>query len=191
LALAGTNGSGKSTCLRVLLGLGAVKAGDLRVDGVALGQLDAVRWRRTIAFLPQRTYLPPRATIRECLSFLDDDVRDEASLQALDRVGMLPNLRRASPDPLEVRAGTLSAGERQRVALARLLCRPAPLVLLDEPDANMDRAGVQLVAELLVELSRERMVLVVAHTPEVLAIADRVITLENGQLRSDVPRGTH
>jgi ABC-type transport system involved in cytochrome bd biosynthesis fused ATPase/permease subunit len=77
------------------------------------------------------------------------------------------------------------------VALARLLCRPAPLVLLDEPDANMDRAGVQLVAELLVELSRERMVLVVAHTPEVLAIADRVITLENGQLRSDVPRGTH
>ena len=78
-------------------------------------------------------------------------------------------------------------GQRQRVALARLLCRDAELFLLDEPDANLDRAGIALVTELLRELSGRAMVAFAAHTPDLLAGADRVVTLDAGRVveRSD------
>ncbi len=81
-----------------------------------------------------------------------------------------------------MRIDSLSVGERQRVALARLLCRDASLFLLDEPDANLDRARIALVADVLCELSRRAAVAFAAHTPELLAIADRVIALEQGRV---------
>ena len=77
-------------------------------------------------------------------------------------------------------------GERQRIALARALCRAAPIVLLDEPDANLDHDGTLLVANLVKDLARERMVIVAAHTPALLAVADRVITLVDGRVDSNV-----
>jgi ABC-type transport system involved in cytochrome bd biosynthesis fused ATPase/permease subunit len=186
VALAGANGSGKSTCLRVALGLGRVTGGALLVDDAPLRELEMVSWRQSVTFLPQRPHLPPRATVRECLRFLDADVTDERMLATLDRVGLLPSLARANGDPLAARVGQLSAGERQRVALARVLCRQAPLVLLDEPDTNLDRAGIELLSGLIVEMSRDRMVMIAAHAPELLARADRVVTLEDGAVLSDV-----
>ncbi|MGH7296822.1 MAG: hypothetical protein ACRELB_17925, partial [Polyangiaceae bacterium] len=75
----------------------------------------------------------------------------------------------------------------QRVALARVLCRPAPLVLLDEPDANLDADGVRIVADLVTELARDRMVLLVAHTPLLLGRVDRIVTLDAGFVRADAP----
>jgi ABC-type multidrug transport system fused ATPase/permease subunit len=185
LALAGPNGSGKSTCLRAALGLGTLKAGYVLVDGVPIHELDLGRWRRSVAFLPQRPYLPARMSVRECVALLGADVPDEVLRRALDQVGMLKTLVRASPDPMSVKVGGLSAGERQRIALARMLCRPAPLVLLDEPDANLDAGGVRLIGDLVADLARGRMVLVVAHTKELLALADRVVTLEAGAVVSD------
>jgi ABC-type transport system involved in cytochrome bd biosynthesis fused ATPase/permease subunit len=108
--------------------------------------------------------------------------------QALDRVGLLGPLRRAGGDPLAVRVDTLSVGERQRVGLARLLCKEATLVLLDEPDANLDRAGIALVADLVRELARDGMVAIAAHTAELLQVADRVVVLEQGRVISDDAR---
>jgi ABC-type bacteriocin/lantibiotic exporter with double-glycine peptidase domain len=80
-------------------------------------------------------------------------------------------------DPLAVRVDTLSAGQRQRLALARVLCQNARIVVLDEPDANLDRAGIALVARLVRELASDRMVAFAAHTPDLLQQADRVIVL--------------
>jgi ABC-type transport system involved in cytochrome bd biosynthesis fused ATPase/permease subunit len=76
-------------------------------------------------------------------------------------------------------------GERQRVGLARLLCQKATLVLLDEPDANLDRAGISLVANLVRELARDGMVALVAHSADLLEVADRVIVLDEGRLIRD------
>jgi ABC-type transport system involved in cytochrome bd biosynthesis fused ATPase/permease subunit len=168
-----------------VLGLATPTAGQVLVDGVPLVDLDVLAWRRAIAFLPQRPYLAPRATVRECLRFLEGDVSEEWMHECLERVGLRTVLGRASQDPLGVRVGTLSIGQRQRVALARVLCRRAPMVVLDEPDANLDRDGIELVGELVSEIARDRMVLVVAHTQELLARADRVVTLDAGRVRSN------
>ncbi|MDP9148883.1 MAG: ABC transporter ATP-binding protein/permease [Myxococcota bacterium] len=187
LAIAGSNGSGKSTCLRVILGLGPKPEGDVLIDGVPMEQLDVEHWRHRVAFLPQRPYLPPRTTVRECLRFVDINVPDEVMLGALERTGLAKMLS-GDIAPLDRRVDELSAGQRQRVGVARVLCRPDAHVVLDEPDGNLDEAGTHLLAELLRELVRTRMVIVVAHSAALLAAADRVITLEDGIVRANVRR---
>ena len=182
LALSGANGSGKSTCLRLLLALAAPAEGSVVVGGVPLADLDPDAWRARVAFLPQRPYLPPRSSVRDAVRWPLSAVSDDRIKQALDRVGLMPVLQRGGGDPLRARVDSLSVGERQRVALARLLCRDASLFLLDEPDANLDRAGIALVAELLRELGGRAMVAFAAHTPELLAVADRVVVLEAGRV---------
>lgn len=188
LALAGPNGSGKSTCLRLFLALAAPVSGAVRVGGVALAQVDADAWRRQVAFMPQRPYLPPRSDVAQAVRWLAPAADDERVLRALDRVGILPSLQRGGRDPLKVRVDTLSVGERQRIALARLLSRDASLFVLDEPDANLDRAGIALVADVIRELAREHGVIFAAHTPELLGVAAHVVTLEGGRVVGDTGR---
>jgi ABC-type multidrug transport system fused ATPase/permease subunit len=173
LALTGPNGSGKSTILRLLVGLGTPQSGRVTVDGIPLSDLPLETWRSRVAFLPQRPYLPPRSDIRTAIRFLAPDATDDAMLAALDRVGLL--------GPLSLPVDTLSVGQRQRVGLARLLCRDAAICLLDEPDANLDRAGIALVADIVRDLARAgRKVILAAHTPELVEVADHVVTLEQG-----------
>jgi ABC-type transport system involved in cytochrome bd biosynthesis fused ATPase/permease subunit len=98
---------------------------------------------------------------------------------------------RASPgsidglDALDTPVDALSVGQRQRIALARILCREASLFVLDEPDANLDRAGIALVADLIRDLSKRAVVIFAAHTDELLHVADRVIVLEGGTVARD------
>lgn len=186
LAIAGSNGSGKSTCLRLMLKLLQSSEGRIFVGDAPVDELDAEAWRRSIAFLPQRPYMPLRASVADCLRFHDPELDEHSLLTALKRVGLLEALQRSTARPLEVRAATLSAGERQRLGLARVLCRRAPFVILDEPDANLDADGVRLVAEVITDLARDRMVLVVAHAQPILSSVNRVITLDRGRVRSDV-----
>jgi ABC-type transport system involved in cytochrome bd biosynthesis fused ATPase/permease subunit len=155
---------------------------------VALAQVDADAWRRQVAFMPQRPYLPPRSDVAQAVRWLAPGADDQRVLRALDRVGILPSLQRGGRDPLKVRVDTLSVGERQRIALARLLSRDASLFVLDEPDANLDRAGIALVADVLRELARDHGVIFAAHTPELLGVADHVVTLEGGRVVGNTRR---
>jgi ABC-type bacteriocin/lantibiotic exporter with double-glycine peptidase domain len=182
LALSGANGSGKSTCLRLLLGLASPRAGVIRLDGVDLADLDADAWRSRVAFLPQRPYLPPRLSVRAAIRFLAPDASDERIARAIDRVGLTEALSRVGPAPLDVSVDILSVGQRQRVALARMLCRDASVFLLDEPEANLDRAGIELVAEIVRELAKDHMVIVAVHTPELLRVASEVVELDGGRV---------
>ena len=184
VAFAGPNGSGKSTCLRLLLGLAEPRSGRITVEGIPLGEMAMETWRARAAFLPQRPYLPPRSDLRSAIRLLAPDASDAVMLQALDRVGLLVSLRRAGPSPLSLGVDTLSVGQRQRVGLARLLCREAAVYLLDEPDANLDRDGIALVAEIVRELARDRVVVLAAHTPELLSLAGRVVLLVEGRVVS-------
>ncbi len=178
LALSGPNGSGKSTLLRMALGIGRPTSGRVCVGGVDLTHLDVRAWRSAVAYLPQRPFLPERATAREAVRFIADDATDRAIRSALERVDLWSTLAaRDAREPLGVRVGTLSAGQRQRLALARLLCQRAKVLILDEPDANIDSAGLTLVAGIVREAATEGMVLLAAHTPDILKLADEVLTL--------------
>jgi ABC-type multidrug transport system fused ATPase/permease subunit len=181
LAFAGPNGSGKSTCLRLLLGLAPPDAGAIAIGGASILTLDLVAWRRRTSFLPQRPYLPERATVRDAVKLLAVDADDGAIEAALAKVEVIDALRAANPDaPLEVVVGTLSTGQRQRVAIARALAQDADVLVFDEPDANLDAAGVARVVRLLKDAAKQRVVVVAAHTEELVAAADRVVRLESG-----------
>ena len=98
----------------------------------------------------------------------------------LRRVGLTEALSRLAPDPLDAPIDVLSVGQRQRLALARMLCRDAEIYLLDEPDANLDRTGIAMVAELVRELGREHLVVMASHTSELLEVAHRIVELRAG-----------
>jgi len=192
LVLRGANGSGKSTLLRLVLGVAASYDGGIVVEGALereLRDVDGDAWRAGIAYLPQRPYLLDRATVRDALRALDRGAADDALRGALERVRLWGALREKRPEaPLDVRVGSLSVGERQRLAVARLVMRDRPLVLLDEPDANLDAAGIRDVAALVRDLAPGRMVLVAAHTPELVAAGDLVVTLDRGRIVDRVDR---
>jgi ABC-type bacteriocin/lantibiotic exporter with double-glycine peptidase domain len=182
LVIVGPNGSGKSTLLRLLIGLRAPTDGFVHVDGRDLEQVDVRALRRQVAYLPQRPYLgEPYASLRSVLGAFRgrrDVADDEAMRRALARAHLANARRTRGEDILDVRLGELSSGQRQRVALARMLLQDARMVLLDEPDANLDQEGVALVAALVSELTAAgTMVAIAAHTPQLAALSKRRITL--------------
>lgn len=177
LFVEGANGAGKSTLLRVLLGLRTPQKGTVSIGDVDLSSIDLPLFRRSIAYLPQRPYLGEvYATVRSALRGVDEDVTDAAMKDVLERVGLGAAAR--SGELLDVPVGELSAGQRQRLALARVLLHDAAIYLLDEPDANLDRAGIALVGELVRDLvARGRMVAVAAHTTELASVPGTRLSL--------------
>lgn len=189
LLVVGPNGSGKSTLLRLLLGLFAPSAGSVTVGGVDVLSLDLREWRRSAAYLGQRPYILDRASVRETIAVMAPRADDATMKHALERLAVWSDLARKSPDdPLSASVGALSVGQRQRVVVARVLAQDAPLVVLDEPDANLDAAGVKIVAEVVRELARDRMVVVAAHTPELAAAGDVIVELDMGRVRRSATR---
>ncbi len=180
LVLQGPNGAGKSTLLRLLLGLRRPGEGSITIGGMELGDLDLRLLRRSIAYLPQRPYLgEPHFEVRSAFRAVDETATDEKLTPLLERVGLGAAYSASrSGGALDAKLGELSAGQRQRLALARVLLQDARIYLLDEPDANLDRAGVVLVAEIVAELVKDgRMVAIAAHTPDLAAIAGTRLTL--------------
>lgn len=178
LALTGPNGTGKSTLARLLLRLADPESGAIYVGSTDLREGDLEVWRRSIAYLPQRPHLPEGFTLRAVVSTFGPDVDEQALLDALDKVGLRSKLERYHPsDPLQARVAMLSAGERQRFALARVLADVSPVLILDEPDANLDAKGLGILISMLPDLSIKRRILVVAHDRRLLACAHRVVEL--------------
>ncbi len=183
LTLGGPNGSGKSTILRLALGLGLTTRGEVTVAGTSVLSLDLEAWRRSIAYLPQRPYLGEEETaIRDAVRLLVPDASDSAIRDALEKVALWHPLSTGADDPLARKLRTLSAGQRQRLALARVLCQPTQVVILDEPDANLDREGVAMVIRVVRELRTYGMVAIAAHSPELLAIGDTAVLVECGRV---------
>jgi ABC-type bacteriocin/lantibiotic exporter with double-glycine peptidase domain len=182
LVIVGPNGSGKSTLLRLLIGLRAPTEGVVHVDGRDLEDIDLRAMRRQVAYLPQRPYLgEPYASLRGVLGAFRGDSNvddDHAMRRALARAHMADALRPGGTDILDVSIGELSIGQRQRVALARLLLQDARMVLLDEPDANLDREGIALVAALVADLcAAGTMVAIAAHNSELAALSKTPLRL--------------
>ncbi|MFK0289157.1 thiol reductant ABC exporter subunit CydD [Streptomyces sp. NPDC090442] len=179
VALVGPSGAGKSTLLSVVLGFTEPSEGRVRVDGRDIAGLSPDDWRRRIAWVPQHPHLFA-GSIAENVRLMRPDADDAAVRAALDEAGALDFVD-ALPDGAATRLGEsgagLSAGQRQRIALARAFLADRPIVLLDEPTANLDGETEEALVEAVARLAAGRTVLLVVHRPALLAVADRTVRL--------------
>ncbi|MFJ9585104.1 thiol reductant ABC exporter subunit CydD [Streptomyces acidicola] len=180
VALVGPSGAGKSTLLNVLLGFAEPTAGRVRIGGADLADLDLEEWRSRVAWVPQRPHLYA-GTIAENVRLARPDADDEDVRRALTDAGALDFVD-ALPAGLDTVLGEdgagLSAGQRQRLALARAFLADRPVLLLDEPTASLDGETEAEVVEAVRRLAVGRTVLLVVHRPALLEVADRVVRLE-------------
>jgi ATP-binding cassette, subfamily C, bacterial CydD len=182
VALVGESGTGKSTVAGLLLGLLTPTAGTVTVGGVDLAACQVDAWRRLIAWVPQHPALL-RATVADNIRLADPAATGEMVHEAAASAGA-DQFIRALPDGYATLIGgggrALSPGERRRIGLARAFLRDAPLVILDEPTADLDPTSVALVAAAVRRLQAGRTVLLIAHRPELVQYADRVVRLVDG-----------
>ncbi len=179
VALVGPSGAGKSTLLNVVLGFVRPTEGRVRVEGVDLAEVCPERWRERIAWVPQRPHLFA-GTIAENVRLARPEASDALLREALRDAGALEfvdALPAGANTPLGEDGAGLSAGQRQRLALARAFLADRPVVLLDEPTAALDGGTEAGVVEAVRRLAVGRTVLLVVHRPALLAVADRVVRL--------------
>ncbi|HXY29019.1 MAG TPA: ATP-binding cassette domain-containing protein, partial [Acidimicrobiales bacterium] len=179
VALTGLSGCGKSTLLAVLLGLRRPEAGSVTLGGVDVADLDLEDWRRQISWVPQRPHLFARS-VADNVRLGRPDATDAEVEAALEAAGLRDVMRRLphGADTLLGEGGAgLSAGERQRLSLARAFVRDAPLLLLDEPTASLDAETEADVLAAVRRLVSGRTAVIVAHRPALAALADRLVEL--------------
>ena len=178
-AVVGPSGVGKSTLLAVLQGFLAPTSGTVRIDGVDLATLDPEAWRAHLAVVAQDPVLVG-PTVADDIRLRYPEATDAEVDAALRGAGLDPS---TLPDGAATRVGDLasdvSAGQRRRVALARVLLLPSSLVLLDEPTAGLDDATeADVIAAVRLLAQRGAAVVVVAHRPSLVAGADEIVGLD-------------
>ena len=179
VAITGPSGCGKSTLLTVLLGFIAPQRGSVRIGGVDLAELDPDAWRAHVSWMPQRPHLFA-ASIGDNIRLGRLGATSAEVSQAVAAAG-LSEVVAARSEGLDAMLGDrgsgLSVGERQRVALARTFVRRSPLLLLDEPTANLDGQTEDEILTALRRLLWGRTAIIVAHRPALVELADRVLEL--------------
>jgi ATP-binding cassette, subfamily C, bacterial CydD len=184
IAVAGASGAGKSSLLALLLRFAEPSSGRIEAGGVPLGSIATDAWRRQIAWVPQRPALMS-GTVAANIALGQphasrDAIAAAARLAGADAfIGALP---RGYDTPLGEQGLRLSAGERQRIALARAFLRDAPLLLLDEPSAHLDPVTAGQILGTVERLMAGRTAILVSHGVRWHGGADRTLTLDGGRV---------
>ena len=193
LGVIGPSASGKSSLARAIVGVWPTTQGKIRIDGAALDQWSSEALGSHIGYLPQDMELFG-GTVAQNISRFDAEPAADAVIAAAKAAGV-HDLILALPDGYETQVGeggaSLSSGQRQRVGLARALYGEPFLVVLDEPNSNLDREGDDaLTGAILGVRARGGVVVVVAHRPSALAGVDTVLIMLNGRAQAVGPKET-
>jgi len=191
VGVVGPSASGKSSLARVLVNAWETERGHIRLDGAPLDLLTEQARGKLIGYLPQRVGLFP-GTVAQNIARLDPAAQDSAIVGAAMLAGVHEMILQL-PQGYETQVGeggvNLSAGQCQRVALARALFGDPFLVVLDEPNSNLDAEGEQALAKaILTAKARGAIVVVVAHRTNILSVIDQVLILENGMQTAFGPK---
>lgn len=185
LALVGPSGSGKSTLMRLLAGVWRPQGGEIRLDGAELSQWPASELGRQLGYLPQNVQLLA-GTVAENISRFAEDPCPEEIVAAARRAGvheLILRLPRGYDTEICKGGRQLSGGQQQRIGLARALYGSPRLILLDEPNSNLDPEGEAALVEALRALKAEgRTVVIVSHRPSLLRFVDWIAVLREGRI---------
>lgn len=191
LGVIGPSGSGKSTLSRILVGAWSPAVGKVRLDGASLEQWDRELLGRHIGYLPQGVELFD-GSIAQNIARFEDDADPETIVEAARAAGaheLILRFELGYETQIGEAGSALSAGQRQRIGLARALYRNPFLVVLDEPNANLDTDGEAAVVKSIASV-RERggIAVIVAHRPSAIAACDMVLMMDGGQMKAFGPR---
>ncbi len=190
LGLLGRVGSGKTTLLRVMAGLYTPLGGKVLIDGIDQKQIEPAELRSRIGYIGQDAQLF-MGTLRENLVLADTWISDSRVidvLQQLDLYHLISNHPRGLDMPLTEAGGGLSGGQRQLLAVARMMLRDPAFVFLDEPTSHMDQNTEARVISVLGEWLKGRTLLLATHRLQLLVWVDRIAVMERGQLLIEGPR---
>ena len=191
LGIIGPSGSGKSTLGRALVGIWPALRGSVRLDGADLIQWDPERLGQAIGYLPQDVQLFP-GTVAHNIARLDPDAPSEAIIAAAERAGahqMIAQLPNGYDTEIGEGGRALSGGQRQRIALARALYGDPFLIVLDEPNSDLDAEGEAALTQALQAMrDRGSIVIVIAHRPSAIQVVNSLLVLKDGRMRAYGPR---
>ena len=181
LGVIGPSAAGKSSLMRGLVGVWPIAAGAIKIDGFDLRQWDPLQLGQYVGYLPQDVELFSGSVADNISRFTDfkvDEVIDAA------RMAGVHEMIQALPNGYDTQIGeggaSLSAGQRQRVALARTLFRRPPVVVLDEPNSSLDANGEQALAQAIALMKRTSTIIFSTHKTNLLGLADKIMLLQNG-----------
>jgi ATP-binding cassette subfamily C protein len=187
LAIVGASGAGKSTLGRMLVGSIVPTAGNVRLDMMDLRNWDPRQFGESVGYLPQDVQLFP-ATIKANIARMRDDATDEAIFDAAELADvheMISEFPQGYETVVGIDGSPLSGGQKQRIGLARAFFGNPRLIVLDEPNSNLDARGDRALANALVR-AKEKSITVVAITqrPSLLRSVDKIMILHNGTVQA-------
>ena len=183
-ALVGRSGAGKSTLVNLLLRFMDVEDGRISANGIPLTDLSVEMWREYVALVPQRPYLFS-GSVRANIRLARPDASDAEVVQAAELAAateFIQRLPQGYDTEIGERGARLSAGQIQRIAIARAFLKDAPLRVLEEPTSSLDPESEVLIRQALERLMHDRTVLVIAHRYNTIAHAEQTAVLEDGQI---------
>jgi ABC-type protease/lipase transport system fused ATPase/permease subunit len=191
LGIIGPSGSGKSSLVRLLVGVWQPVRGKVRLDGAALDQWSPDELGPHIGYLPQDVELLA-GTVAENISRFEAEADTDAVIAAAKAVGvhdLVVRLPAGYETPIGEQGSALSAGQAQRIALARAFYRDPFLVVLDEPNSNLDAEGEEALTRAILGVrERKGIVVVVAHRPSAIAGVDRLLMMNQGKVQAVGPK---
>jgi ATP-binding cassette subfamily C protein len=191
LGIIGPSGSGKSSLVRLLVGVWHPARGGVRIDGAALDQWTPDTLGKHIGYLPQDVELLS-GTVAQNIARFEPKPDSKAIIAAAKEVGvhdLIVTLPQGYDTPVGEQGTALSAGQAQRVALARAVYRNPFLVVLDEPNSNLDSEGDEALTRAILGVrERKGIIIVVTHRPSAIAGVDQVLVMNNGRMQTFGPK---